>query len=148
MRAVLIVSLSLAVASSAQAAGPYAFYPVEPCRIPVAAYAIDAHYTAADAKLDAGFIRLITISGNCAVPADAKVAVFNITAVNAAGPGHIILWASGASAPSTSNLNYNAAGDTVANSATVQLGVDGKINAVAGVSSVAALLLDVQGYFK
>jgi hypothetical protein len=135
----LRLGLALAVlctAAAALAQGPYSYYPLEPCRItPVAG-------------LTAGAPVAYQITGQCAVPSDAKVAALNLTVAAPAGDGFIKVWQYGASQPAVSNLNYSASDTAVANSATVHLSSDGRLSAVAGVSSVGTFIIDVQGYYK
>jgi hypothetical protein len=130
----IIAAISLA-AARAGAEGPYSFYPVEPCRItPTLA-------------LTAGTPASLQVTGQCTVPATAKVVAVNLTVAAPAGDGFIIVWAFNATMPTVSNLNFKSTDNAVANSATVKLGTDGKISVVAGVSGVGTFIVDVQGYF-
>lgn len=76
--------------------------------------------------------------------ADASAAVVNLTVVDARGPGFVTAWAAGATAPTTSNVNVDHAGQTVANLAVVPVH-DGAI-AVRSHGPLD-LVIDVAGVF-
>lgn len=85
-------------------------------------------------------------SGPCpGIPTGAAAISLNITVVNTAGPGFIMIYPEGGSVPTVSTLNYNA-GQVLANAATVPMSTSGGITVVAGVSGTD-LILDVNGYF-
>lgn len=83
------------------------------------------------------------------IPAGASAVVFNLTATQTKSYGFVTAYASGAIKPNASNINY-AYGQTVANSVTVPVGVDGKVT-VFNDSSFSAgdvqLIADVSGYY-
>jgi hypothetical protein len=76
---------------------------------------------------------------------DAKAAIVNITATNAAGDGYFTAWNCDGDAPDTSNGNYVGV-TTIANTAIVELGDASTICVTTG-DAAADLLIDVFGYF-
>ena len=88
------------------------------------------------------------------VPGDAVAAFVNVTAVDANAPGFVSLVPAsdefffGDTAPTTSNLNIDAAGQTIANAAIIPLGEGGGIPGQIGVytSMGTHILVDVLGY--
>ena len=76
------------------------------------------------------------------VPAGIALATLNLTITGAAGPGWVTAWPCGQAAPATSNLNY-AAGQTVAGSAIVPPGPDGRV--CIWVTAKANLIVDLYG---
>lgn len=76
------------------------------------------------------------------IPAGVAIATLNLTVTGPAGPGWVIAWPCGQAAPTTSNLNF-AAGQTVAGSALVPPGPDGRV--CIQVTAKANLIVDVFG---
>lgn len=62
------------------------------------------------------------------VPATAKAIVSNLTITNPSDFGFLSAYPAGTARPTASSLNWNAAGQTVANAATVALGAGGEIS--------------------
>ncbi|WP_407837561.1 PKD domain-containing protein [Streptomyces sp. DSM 116496] len=73
-------------------------------------------------------------------------AVLNVTVTGATEDTHLGIWPSGQPRPATSNLNV-AAGGTSANTVTVPVGADGKIQAQLN-SGRASLIVDFVGYYQ
>jgi hypothetical protein len=117
--------------------GGLALRPVQPCRL------FDARSTPDLGRLDATTWR-IQVSGRCGVDADAGAVAIGIVAVEAREAGFVTAWPSGVARPEASNLNF-APGNTVANSAVVQLGPSGSIDVY--VSATAKLIVDVSAAF-
>jgi hypothetical protein len=126
--------------------GPLHYYTVTPCRL------VDTRNPngpSGGPKLSAGVARSFKVqAGVCGVPTGAKGVLFNVTATEAAAPGHLTLYPSHLTQPpSVSNINF-VAGDTIANGATVALadttGDDVKVYGSVGVH----VILDVAGYFR
>ena len=90
-----------------------------------------------------GSVTPIQVAGRGGVPAGADAAVINVVAINAAAPGFLTIYPCGAARPEASTLNY-AAGQTIANGATVKLGSGGTICVYT--DQATDLLLDVNGY--
>ena len=111
--------------------------PVQPCRL------FDGRITPDLGRLDAGTWR-IRVAGRCGVPDGARAVALGIVAAEAAGTGFVTAWPTGIARPEVSNLNF-ARGNTVSNSAVVQLGPTGEIDVF--VSAQAALVIDVSAAF-
>src|SRR5262245_59189532 len=123
---------------------PTPFIGVTPCRI------VDTRGTAGPfggPSLAAGVPRnFALLSGPCTgLPAAVGSYSLNITVTNTVGPGFILIYPQGGSAPIVSTLNY-VAGQTVANAAIVPAGTSGGITVVAGVSGTD-LIIDINGYY-
>jgi hypothetical protein len=98
--------------------------------------------------IGAGELRSFVATGTCGVPAGAVTLSANVTAVNPAAAGDLVVYPNGVpSPPSASTLSLRA-GRTRANNSLVSLASDGsflvKNNAAGGLDFV----LDVNGYFK
>ena len=90
---------------------------------------------------------VLPVLGRGGIPVDGVAAVvINLTAVAPASAGYLTAYASGATAPTTSILNF-AAGRTVANLAVVPVGADGSIALRNGGAGTVHLLGDVSGYY-
>ncbi len=98
------------------------------------------------AKLGPGASRdLVVRGGTTGVPLTATAVVMNVTATDGSAPSFLRVWPKGAPPPITSNVNF-AAGQTIANLVTVQVGTAGAVSLfnAAGETHVVA---DVTGYF-
>ncbi|MCU1367903.1 MAG: hypothetical protein JWL72_1598 [Ilumatobacteraceae bacterium] len=95
-------------------------------------------------QLDAGSTTQVQVAGLRGVPADAKAVAVNLTVTAPAAPGFVTAYACGVDRPATSNLNF-AGGQTVAVSAIVNVGADGKVCVFN--SQRTQVIVDVQGYF-
>jgi len=120
------------------------FVGVDPCRI------VDTRGPAGPygaPSLAAGAPRDFDLDGGpCAgIPPGVEAYSLNVTVTNTAGPGFILIFPQGGTAPGVSTLNY-VAGDTLANAAIVPAGTGGGVTVVAGVSGTD-LILDINGYF-
>lgn len=73
-----------------------------------------------------------------------KALFVNVTAVETAGPGFITVWGAG-NRPQTSNVNYDHAGQIIANLATVTADANGKIRFATG-TSACDVIVDLQSY--
>ena len=92
------------------------------------------------------------IAGNCGVPKSARAVALSAAVINPPGNGNLKLFAAGKARPSSTVMNFST-GDTIANSAIVELGDQGVaavatvFPAVAGNPATVDLVVDVQGYF-
>lgn len=78
------------------------------------------------------------------LPSSAASVFVNLTATRAEGPGFVTLYPTGTPLPDASNLNLEAAGQTIPDSAMVKVGAGGAVTAF---SSVATdLIVDASGY--
>jgi len=139
---VVVPSLPEVVApASAQAvvpAGAGAFVPLSPRRL------LDTRDGGA-ARRPAGSTTTVTVAGQLGVPADGVVAVaLTVTATDAAAPGFLTLWPSGAPRPVASVLNVQA-GDTRANLAVTPLGAGGAVSIFN--QPATHVVVDVAGYW-
>ncbi|MGI5138381.1 MULTISPECIES: S53 family peptidase [unclassified Streptomyces] len=88
----------------------------------------------------------VRIEGAAGIPSSGVTAVvLNLTVTGTTGGGHLTAWADGTTQPSTSNLNWSAAGQTIAASTTVKVAGDGIVDI--STSSTTHLIVDVQGYY-
>ena len=88
-----------------------------------------------------------TLNGS-GVPADATGVLINLTAVNQSEGGYLSVRAAGATYLGTSNLNWTAAGQTIANSATVACGAGATIAVRLGGAASSNVIVDVVGYLR
>lgn len=70
----------------------------------------------------------VQVAGRAGVPSNATAAVLNVTGVNTTAPSYITVFPSGTSLPNASNVNFDGAGQVLANMVTVKLGVDGSVD--------------------
>jgi hypothetical protein len=90
----------------------------------------------------------VKVAGNGSIPGNVKAVALNLTVTNVAAGGYAAAVADGSGAPSTSNLNF-ASGQTVANSAIIQVPSDGYIDVYNGSkASGIDVIADVTGYFS
>jgi hypothetical protein len=146
------------VAAVAEAAGPFQFYSVTPCRI------LDTRFPApAQPILNGGgdviavpLRNFLITGGACGLPATAKAATLNITMVGPTRGGYLTIWPFGGPKPLVSTLNANAGEPAIANGAIVPLadpttGFSISIyygtNIAPGGASTNAIV-DVTGYFQ
>ena len=93
--------LLLAPASPSQAAGPFQFHSVTPCRL------VDTRNAAPEGPiLQSGVERTIVVQGLCGIPVGAAAVAVNITAVSPTNQGRLTLYPTGITPPTTSNLNF------------------------------------------
>jgi len=114
-----------------------ALRPVQPCRL------FDGRSAPDLGRLDETTWR-IQVGGRCGVAMDATAVAIGIVVAEAGGAGFVTAWPSGVARPEASNLNF-APGNTVANSAVIQLGPSGSIDV--HVSARASLIVDVTAAF-
>lgn len=96
--------------------------------------------------LVAGGTAPVKIEGVGGIPSSGVTGVvLNLTVTGTTGAGSVIAWADGTSKPSTNNLNWTGAGQTIAASATVEVAGDGAVDLYT--SSTTHLIADVQGYY-
>ncbi|MCU1367806.1 MAG: acid phosphatase [Ilumatobacteraceae bacterium] len=88
----------------------------------------------------------VPVTGSGGVPVGATAVVLNVTATEAASPGFVQAFPTGSgTAGSSSTLNVERVGQTIANSAIVPIGSDGSITVHTQPS--AHLIVDVAGYY-
>jgi len=79
------------------------------------------------------------------VPADAIAVVVNVTVIGSSGSGYVTVYPAGQALPTTSNVNADAAGRTVANMAHVKIGSGGSIDLFR--SSTMNVAVDLVGVY-
>jgi hypothetical protein len=98
-----------------------------------------------------GFERLspnvvrVKVAGNANVPANATAAVLNITGVNTTAPGYVTVYPSGTDLPNASNVNFDRAGQVMANMVTVKLGAGGAVDVF--MQNQMDVVVDVSGAY-
>lgn len=150
----ILLGLSLAAflgSAVAQAAGPYQFYAITPCRI------ID---TRGPNGLTGGPVLTGDVQRNfpidvapaaCGIPSDAAAAVLNLVVVAPQGGGHLRVWPFNTTFPGVASLNFDAFEPAIANGAIVPVTVDVnfQISVVLKTGGPQGhLVVDATGYFK
>jgi hypothetical protein len=102
--------------------------------------------------LSTGVTRTFSVQGVCGVPAGAKAASINVTAVRPNGAGHLTLFPTGGSVPVVSTVNFAAGEPAIANGAIVPLAASAPDLSVspyvAAPGGTVHLVIDVTGYFQ
>lgn len=126
--------------------------PITPCRL------VDtrpAPFTVGPRTSPIGPAETFTVTahgstGNCtltsAIPATATGLQLNVTALDATTPTFVTIWPTGATQPTSSNLNPVPGGGPVPNAVTTGLSIDGKFSIFNGFGSVN-VFVDVVGYY-
>ena len=70
----------------------------------------------------------VQVAGRGGVPANASAAVLNVTGVNTTAPSYLTVYPSGTDLPTASNVNFDGAGQVMANMVTVKLGAGGAVD--------------------
>jgi len=121
------------------------FNALAPCRI------LDTRNPAAPLggpPIGAGGLRSFLVTGVCNVPPGAVAISANVTVVNPAATGDLIVYPNGiASPPVVSTISFRV-GRTRANNSFVYLASDGSILVKNNAAGTLDLVLDVNGYFK
>lgn len=125
---------------------PLKLYTVTPCRVLDTRLAPGPY--GGPALAGSGARRLVTVAGQCGVPADALAVASNVTVVSPAAAGFLRV-APGGVATLTSTIDF-VAGRTRANNATIGLTGDplGSIWIENDSAGLVDVVLDVSGYFK
>ena len=117
---------------------PTGYAPLAPARI------VDTRIAQGTARLAAGSVTRIQVTGQGNVPADAKAVLANVTVTGPGGSGFLTMWNCSAR-PEVSTVNFSI-GETVANTATIPLDSGGGLCALSTAS--ADLVVDVGGYYS
>jgi hypothetical protein len=139
-----------------QAAGPFQFNSLTPCRI------FDTRDTVTTSPTYVGGIKLtnpgpwyFAIRNKCGVPAGAQAVTLNVTITQPTQAGDLRLYPSDVAQPTVSTLNYNANEPALANGAIVPLATtpnatikDLGVLIGMGASGSVHVLVDVTGYFQ
>lgn len=123
------------------AAGDTTYTPVTPARI------LDTRTGtgAPQAQLGRDSVLAVQAGGAGGIPTGVSAVAVNITAVNAAGGGHLIEYADGTAQPAVSNLQFGVKAAT-AEAAIVPVGADGKFD-IYDSGPPVDVVADVLGYF-
>ncbi len=122
------------------------FIAVAPMRVLDTRPASAVNYTGS--KPAAGSSTRLTVIGNptIVVPVGATAVTATLTVTEATAPGFVQAFPTGAGTPgSSSNVNVERTGQTIANAITVPIGADGTITLYS--QSGTHLLVDITGYF-
>ena len=114
------------------------YYPVSPYRV------MDTRSGVGAPKGPVGSGGVVSLQVN--VPSDASAVVLNVTVTEAAGPGYVTVYPTGVARPTASSLNY-VKGWTGANSVTVQVGANGRVDFY-NAGGPAQIIADVYGYYS
>ncbi|MDO8364304.1 MAG: hypothetical protein Q7V88_15540 [Actinomycetota bacterium] len=99
--------------------------------------------------LAAGVDRVVNCTLNSSgVPTDAAGVLLNVTAVNQSGAGNLSVRANGVGFSGTSNLNWTAAAQTIANAVTSACGAGATIAVRLSGAVSSNVIVDVVGYFR
>lgn len=99
------------------------------------------------ARPGAGSSTDVVLAGRHGIPADVVAVALNVTATEAAAAGYVQAFPTGRAAPgSSSTLNVERAGQTIANGSIVPVGDGGAVTLFS--QSGAHLVADVVGYFR
>jgi hypothetical protein len=103
-------------------------------------------------RMNQGETRTVPIGGVVqGVPSNALGIVANLTVHSTISGGYVIAYPAGTARPATSNINWSATGQSIANGATIALGTNAAISlfadaAVAAGSPATHLIVDIAGY--
>jgi hypothetical protein len=142
---------ALLVSSAAQAAGPYQFFSITPCRL------ID---TRGPTGLTGGPALAGDVQRNfpidvaptaCGIPSDAAAAVLNFVVVAPQGGGHLRVWPFGTVFPGVATLNFDPFEPAIGNGAITPVTIDPnfQISVMLKTGGPSGhLVVDATGYFK
>jgi hypothetical protein len=99
-------------------------------------------------QLAAGAQRTVDLKVGGGVPAGATGALVNLTVTNTSPGGFLVAFRNGSPLPASSSINWDHAGATVANNATVAVDSAARITvACGGAGAVADFIVDVLAYY-
>jgi hypothetical protein len=141
-----------------QAAGPFQFNSLTPCRV----FDTRANSVAGDPNVTNGTTLKNPgpsgwrIQGRCGVPTGAQAVTLNVTITSPNVAGDLRMFPSNVAQPTVSTLNYNAGEPALANGAIVplaQVASGADLNIVLGMAAAVGagqihVIVDVTGYFQ
>ena len=145
----------------AQAAGPFQYFAVTPCRVADTRFADGnascpvtgncAPALVGNANQTTG--RFFQIEGHCGVPSGAAAVTINVTEVSpnmTVSSGFLTIWPAGGTKPTVSTMNFTNSDTALANGALVPLSqqTGGDLAVFFGAAGTVNLVLDVTGYFQ
>jgi hypothetical protein len=92
-----------------------------------------------------GNVVRVQVAGKRGVPSNATAAVLNVTGVNTTAAGFVTVFPSGTALPTASNVNFDHAGQVMANMVTVKLGDGGSVDVY--VQRQMDIAVDVSGAY-
>jgi sortase (surface protein transpeptidase) len=95
-------------------------------------------------RISANVVR-VQVGGRGNVPANASAAVLNVTGVNTTAPGYVTVYPSGTELPTASNVNFDRAGQVMANMVTVKLSAAGAVDVF--MQNPMDVVVDVSGAY-
>jgi hypothetical protein len=154
-RLILLGGLGLLLSHAARAAvaGPYSFYPLTPCRVVDTRGPVGPQGGPALSANTVRSFSIINVNG-CGVPASAKAAAVNITAILATDLGDLRVFPYQSAVPLASVINFSTTDFALANGAIVPLANIGGLDISVqtdmppGSSGNVHLVIDVTGYFQ
>lgn len=143
-RGIVALGGALLCAASANAAGPYGYYPITPCRI------LD---TQSGAALVSGPQYNYRVHLLCGIPTSARAVALNVTVIYPGAEGFVALYPYPGPFPGVSTVNVHAYEPALGNGAIVPIGTDAnyQLSAVYGTCCGGAsthIVVDVTGYFR
>lgn len=145
-----VIAAAIVAALPAEAAGPFQYHSITPCRLIDTRDASGASNETAGARPNPG-PHTFRVQGFCGVPAGADAVTLNVTVVGPTTGGDLRLFPSNVGQPTVSVLNYNANEPALANGAILPLAqvAGDDISMVIGMGTPGSLhvLMDVTGYF-
>ena len=137
---------TIAVDRAAMCVASVGFFTVESCRL------IDTRSPAGPfggPGVDANATRIIQVTGQCGVPANATSISLNLTVVAPPEPGNLSLFPANTPLPLFSSINFRT-GFTRANSAIAPLGAGGDLAVFCSLGNpgIVDFVIDVNGYFR
>ncbi|MET3808960.1 polysaccharide deacetylase family protein [Arthrobacter sp. UYEF3] len=117
---------------------PGAFQPITPARL------LDTR-TSSGPVAPNGTVSF-KVAGTPGIPASVSAVAMNLTVTETKANGFVTAYASGATRPNASNLNYGQ-GQTVPNMVVVPVGADGNVTLFNQSTGTAQLIADVAGYY-
>jgi hypothetical protein len=125
---------------------PLGFYTLTPCRL------VDTRNPPGPAggpALQPGKLRAFSLAGSCAVPETARALSVNVTVVQPAAGGQLVLFAADQPLPYSTVISFSA-GQVRGNNAVLSLSTDGQGGILVNNQTTAPvqLLIDVNGYFQ
>ena len=137
----------------AAVSGPYNFFPLTPCRVVDTRGAVGPQGGPALAANTSRNFAIINVGG-CGVPATAKAAAINVTAIQATDNGDLRIFPYQSPVPLASVINFGTTDFALANGAIIPLANIGGLDISVqndmppGSSGTVHLVVDVTGYFQ
>ncbi|MGE5718017.1 MAG: M12 family metallo-peptidase, partial [Acidobacteriota bacterium] len=119
-------------------------HPLTPCRL------LDTRSTTGPLggpSIGGGGQRTFVLTSTCGVPSGAVAVSANVTVVNPAAQGDLVVYPSGLPAPTASTISFRA-GKTRANNSEIYLALDGGVVTRNNSSGALDLVIDVNGYYQ